>query len=83
MFRFVITPLYLFSGTFFPIEQLPTWMQPIAYVTPLWHGVELTRATALATSPAWNVSAHVGVLALFFGVGFFLTFRYFPRRLIK
>ena len=41
LFRFVVTPLMLFSGTFFPIDQLPAWMQPLAWVTPLWHGVEL------------------------------------------
>mgnify|MGYP000187483703 CR=1 FL=1 len=35
LFRFVITPLFLFSGTFFPIDQLPDWMEPVAYVTPL------------------------------------------------
>ena len=83
VFRFVITPLYLFSGTFFPIEQLPDWMEPIAFITPLWHGVELTRATALATAPSWSPSAHVGVLLLYLGVGFYLALRYFPRRLVK
>lgn len=83
VFRFVITPLYLFSGTFFPITQLPEWMQPIAYVTPLWHGVELTRATALSTTPAWSPWTHIGVLVVFFVVGFVLTLRFFPRRLVK
>jgi lipooligosaccharide transport system permease protein len=47
IFRFVITPLFLFSGTFFPIEQLPAVIQPIAWLTPLFHGVTLTRALAL------------------------------------
>lgn len=83
VFRFVITPLYLFSGTFFPITQLPDWMQPIAYVTPLWHGVELTRATALSSSPAWSPWTHIGVLVTFFAVGFVLTLRFFPKRLVK
>ena len=46
LFRFVVTPLMLFSGTFFPIDQLPGWMQPLAWVTPLWHGVELCRDAA-------------------------------------
>ena len=39
LFRFGITPLFLFSGTFFPITQLPGWIQPVAYATPLLHGV--------------------------------------------
>ena len=40
IFRFVITPLFLFSGTFFPIETLPAFLQPIAWLSPLWHGVD-------------------------------------------
>ncbi|MEX1125274.1 MAG: ABC transporter permease, partial [Acidimicrobiia bacterium] len=47
LFRFGITPLFLFSGTFFPISQLPDFIKPIAYVTPLFHGVELVRKVAL------------------------------------
>ena len=39
MFRFGITPLFLFSGTFFPIESLPGFVQPLAWLTPLYHGV--------------------------------------------
>ena len=41
--RFVITPLFLFAGAFYPIEQLPDWLQTVAKVTPIWHGVELCR----------------------------------------
>ena len=47
LMRFVMVPLFLFSGTFFPISQLPGWLQPVAYVTPLWHGVALCRSLAL------------------------------------
>ena len=43
LFRFVITPLFLFSGTFFPIEQLPAVLRPVAWLTPLWHGVDANR----------------------------------------
>lgn len=83
VFRFVITPLYLFSGTFFPIERLPDWMEPLAYVTPLWHGVELTRSIALGAGPAWPWLSHVAVLMVFLTVGFFLALGYFPKRLVK
>ena len=44
IYRFGLIPLFLFSGTFFPISQLPGWLRPVAYVTPLWHGVALCRA---------------------------------------
>ena len=47
--RFVIVPMFLFAGAFYPIDQLPDWLQPVAYVTPLWHGVELCRGAVLGT----------------------------------
>ena len=43
IFRFFMIPLFLFSGTFFPISQLPAWLQAVAYATPLYHGVALCR----------------------------------------
>ncbi len=63
LFRFGITPLFLFSGTFFPIEKLPLFLQPLAWVTPLYHGVALARSLALGNlAPAENL-AHLGFLA--------------------
>ena len=47
IWRFGITPLFLFSGTFFPIDQLPAQIQWIAWLLPLWHGVALARALSL------------------------------------
>ncbi len=81
LFRFAIVPMFLFSGTFFPITQLPELMQPIAYITPLWHGVELTRAAALATAPAWNPAAHITVLIVFAVGGTILASRRLGDRL--
>ena len=49
IFRFLIVPMFLFSGTFFPISNLPAAIQPIAWLSPLWHGVELSRGLALGT----------------------------------
>ena len=57
LFRFVITPMFLFSGTFFPIEQLPDLVQPIAYLTPLYHGVALTRGLALGSIDALGIAS--------------------------
>jgi lipooligosaccharide transport system permease protein len=81
-FRFVVTPLFLFSGTFFPISQLPGWMQPIAYVTPLWHGVELTRAAALGIETTLPPVVHVLVLLTFFFVGALISRHIFRKRLV-
>jgi lipooligosaccharide transport system permease protein len=57
-FRFVVIPMFLFSGAFFPITQLPGWLQPVALATPMYHGVELARAIVVGQSPAvaWWVS---------------------------
>lgn len=51
-FRFVVVPMFLFSGAFFPIDQLPGWLQPVALVTPMYHGVEMARAIVIGTEPA-------------------------------
>ncbi|WP_125777480.1 ABC transporter permease [Antribacter gilvus] len=83
LFRMVVTPLMLFSGTFFPVAQLPVVLQPIAWVTPLWHGVEAGRALSLGrVDPPWLL-LHLGVLVTFVVVGWVLAERSFTRRLIK
>jgi lipooligosaccharide transport system permease protein len=82
MFRFGIVPMFLFSGTFFPITQLPGWLQPVAYLTPLWNGVELTRAAALGTAPHWNAWVHVGFLTVVIAVGVVFGIRKLGERLV-
>lgn len=62
--RFVVVPLFLFSGTFFPVDQLPDAVQPVVYLVPLWHGVELTRSLALDSEPALAWFVHLGVIAV-------------------
>jgi lipooligosaccharide transport system permease protein len=63
LFRFGITPLFLFSGVFFPVTRLPESLQWVAWFTPLFHGVELVRALTLdaVTSPVWVL--HVAYLS--------------------
>src|SRR5919197_2446292 len=48
-FTLGITPMFLFSGIFFPFNQLPGWVEVVAWLTPLYHLVEITRG--LATGP--------------------------------
>jgi lipooligosaccharide transport system permease protein len=85
VFRFGITPLFLFSGTFFPISNLPAQLQPIAWLSPLWHGVELSRGLALGTIGADPVRAvaHVAVLAAVFAAGSWWAFRTVEARLVR
>ena len=47
LYRLGIVPLFLFSGVFFPIDRLPAVLRPVAYATPLWHGVDLCRGLTL------------------------------------
>jgi lipooligosaccharide transport system permease protein len=81
IFRFGVVPMFLFSGTFFPVSQLPLLLQPLAYVTPLWHGVQLTRATAGVDPTALPAALHVAYLAVWFCVGVPLAVRAMTRRL--
>jgi len=83
IWRFGITPLFLFSGTFFPIELLPEQIRPIAWLLPLWHGVDLARALSLGTigdSPLVQV-AHLVILATTAVLGVVAMFVMFRRQL--
>lgn len=75
LFRFAIIPMFLFSGTFFPVDQLPSFLRPVAYVTPLWHGVELCRAAALGIPSGLPWIAHVAYLVLWTSIGWALAQR--------
>jgi lipooligosaccharide transport system permease protein len=68
LFRLVMIPLFLFSGTFFPISQLPVVVQLVARVTPLWHGVELARDATLGRLGLDDLG-HAAYLVLWVGVG--------------
>ena len=82
LFRFVIMPLFLFSGTFFPISQLPDVLQPVAWVTPLWHAVDACRALALGEASVLGVLGHTLYLALWVAAGVPLAGRSFRSRLV-
>jgi lipooligosaccharide transport system permease protein len=81
LFRFGIVPMFLFSGTFFPISQLPDWLEPLASVVPLWHGVELARGLALGLEPTWSPLIHIGYLVAWIIGGTLVAFRTFGRKL--
>jgi len=81
IFRFGMIPLFLFSGTFFPITQLPAWLRPLAYVTPLWHGVALCRSLTLGTASPGGALAHVAYLVAVAAVSIAAGNRSYRRRL--
>jgi lipooligosaccharide transport system permease protein len=82
LFRFGIVPMFLFSGTFFPVDQLPDVLEPVAWVVPLWHGVDLARDLSLGRPDLGLALVHVGYLALWSAGGFLAAARAFERRLV-
>lgn len=81
LMRFGILPMFLMSGTFFPISQLPDWLEWLARLTPLWHGVELTRGLTLGTI-AWGAAlVHVGYLTAIVAVSEVVAVANHRRRL--
>lgn len=81
LYRFVVMPLYMFSGTFFPIGQLPHWLRAVATCTPLYHGVELTRSTALGAAHPAATAVHVGYLLVLTAGGVWAARRSYAGRL--
>jgi lipooligosaccharide transport system permease protein len=82
LLRIGLIPMSLFSGVFFPVESLPLVLRWVAYVLPLWHGVDLSRAATLGVAPAWSVTGHLLSLAAWAGVGWWVAYRQFRRRLV-
>jgi lipooligosaccharide transport system permease protein len=71
--RFIVTPMFLFSGTFYPISQLPHWGRWLAWISPLWHGTQLARGAALGGSDGAAVVGHVAYLAAWLVIGLLLA----------
>lgn len=84
VFRFGLTPMFLFSGTFFPIDRLPGALQLVAELLPLHHGVALARHLCVGdpASPAEQL-LHVGVLTTYIVVGVAVALVTFRRALVK
>lgn len=82
--RMVIMPMFLFSGTFFPLSSMPIYLQPIGWISPLWHTTELGREAAfdygISSVMVW---LHLIFLITLVIIGVFLSMRQFERRLAK
>jgi lipooligosaccharide transport system permease protein len=82
VFRFLLLPIFLFSGTFFPIERLPDWLEPIAWATPLWHGVELCRDLTTGEIEALPTLGHIAYLVAITLASSVLAVRLISRKLL-
>jgi lipooligosaccharide transport system permease protein len=81
--RLGVFPLFLFSATFFPLSQLPQWLQPVAVLSPLWHAVVLCRMATTGTFDGLAVLGHVVALFVFIAIGYWWGTRNFNRRLTQ
>jgi lipooligosaccharide transport system permease protein len=82
IYRMGLIPLFLFSGTFFPVHQLPGWLQPIAYATPLYHGVALCRGLVIGGMSGAAALAHIGYLVALSLIGYGFAVRSYRKRLV-
>lgn len=78
----LIFPMFLFAGTFFPLEQLPAWAHNVAMALPLTHVCALIRGACLNLPPP-NLAIHVGYLIIVSPMLFLLALRLMHRRLVK
>ena len=80
--RFVVTPMFLFSGTFYPLSSMPVTVQWIGWLSPLWHATEMGRALSYGAGvQAPLFAVHVLYLTMMAVVGLLLAHRQFHRRL--
>ena len=82
VFRLGVTPVFLFSGIFFPLSQLPAGMRLLAYLTPLWHGVALCRPLASGHVTAAGLAGHLSYLLAVTAAGAAAALFTFRRRLL-
>jgi lipooligosaccharide transport system permease protein len=83
VYRMGIIPLFLFSGTFFPLSQLPGWLQTVARLTPLYHGVALCRGLVLGNLGLGDGLAHAAYLVALIAVGIAWGRRTYPARMFQ
>ncbi len=81
IFRLGLMPMFLFSGAFFPITQLPAAITWLAYLTPIWHGVDLTRMLTLGAVDGSAALLHVGYLGACTAAGWLYAVSGFTKRL--
>ena len=79
-FTLVVTPLFLFSGIFFPVENFPAPVPQVAWFTPLYHAVNVCRE--LATGPSLGVLVDVVWILVFTGALALIPVQIMRRRLI-
>jgi lipooligosaccharide transport system permease protein len=83
VYRLGLMPMTLFSGAFFPVSQLPAAVSWLAYLTPVWHGVDLSRMLTLDEVSLWPALGHAAYLSVWLVAGWYLARRAFADRLAQ
>ncbi|HXW76236.1 MAG TPA: ABC transporter permease [Candidatus Eremiobacteraceae bacterium] len=76
-FSFVVSPMVMIAGVFFPLDRLPQWLRDVAWCTPLYHAVSGCRLL-LAGTPNLTLAADVLWLAVFL-----IAFAFVPRASLR
>ena len=80
--RFIVTPMFLFSGTYYPLDSMPVYLQPIGWISPLWHATEIGRFFTYGSDvPPLLLLVHFVYFVVIFSVGLFFCYRKFSKRL--
>jgi len=83
IYRIVLVPLFLFSGAFFPVANLPAGLEQVAMLTPLWHGVDLTRMLTLGAVEPALLLVHLAYLGTLVAIGWWWSVRRLSKRLVS
>lgn len=84
VYRFVVAPMFLFSGTFYPLEMMPNFLQWIGWISPLWHATNLSRALSFGLEvPSWLMLVHLMFLVGCLVLGLIVGKKQFESRLLK
>lgn len=80
--RFIIAPMIMFSGTYYPLESMPFYLQWVGWISPLWHGTDLGRVISYGSpQQGWVLASHWVYLSAWVVVGLGLAYRQVTRRL--
>lgn len=80
--RFIVMPMFLFAGTFFPLSVMPVYLQWIGWISPIWHGTQLARVVSYGADLSLSMAVlHVSFLVGLTGLGLVWGVRSYTRRL--
>jgi lipooligosaccharide transport system permease protein len=82
--RFIVMPMFLFSGTFYPLELMPTFLQWIGWISPLWHATDLGRFLTYGHQiSTTTLIFHLIYMFALLVVGLYFAFHNYTKRLAK